>query len=271
MTKDTYLKLTLVLAVYYDTVNQKYRYYYTSSNHLLFDRAFTVSTNHDMLDFFDKILSLDLINTYYMKRPSSGWILAGLPNIEVRIYRLKGIPIGTGVRLPDYLTHSRSLMSLTHHKTQGYAYNDNMCFFRCLALHLGASLRALESPAKRLREKLEKYSKKSYEEGVEVNMLTAIEDFFKTTINVYSLQENKVAEIVQISTKLFKKVMHLNLYENHFSCISNFTSFAKKYSCTICGRILAESCHLKRHMAECTTEVTEIYCGGKYRNIYSRS
>ena len=35
----------------YDTANKVYRYYYNSTNHLLFDRAFTVSTNQDMTTF----------------------------------------------------------------------------------------------------------------------------------------------------------------------------------------------------------------------------
>lgn len=44
----------------YDTVNQVYRYFYISSNHYLFDRAFTISSNHDMTAFFNKIVSLQL-------------------------------------------------------------------------------------------------------------------------------------------------------------------------------------------------------------------
>ena len=36
----------------YDTVNKVYRYYCVSYNHYLFDRAFTISTNDKMTDFF---------------------------------------------------------------------------------------------------------------------------------------------------------------------------------------------------------------------------
>ena len=80
-------------SVLYDIVNKTYRYFYVSSNQLLFERAFTVSTYADMNDFYAKILSLDLANNYYMKRPSSSWVLAGLPNVEIRIFRLNGVPI----------------------------------------------------------------------------------------------------------------------------------------------------------------------------------
>ena len=84
----------------YDTVNQVYRYFYVSHNHYLFDRAFTISSNRDMTTFFNKILSLQLTDKYYFQRPSSGWVLAGLPNLEIRVMRLRGVPIGAGVQLP---------------------------------------------------------------------------------------------------------------------------------------------------------------------------
>ena len=39
-------------SILYDTINQVYRYYYVSSNHLLFGKAFTISTNRDTTSFF---------------------------------------------------------------------------------------------------------------------------------------------------------------------------------------------------------------------------
>ena len=56
----------------YDIISKVYRYFYVSTNHYLFDRAFTISTGQDMTNFFNKIFELDLANEYYMKRPSSG-------------------------------------------------------------------------------------------------------------------------------------------------------------------------------------------------------
>ena len=70
----------------YHTIDKVFRYYYVSTNHFLFNKAFTISTHTDMTNFFNKISSLDLANKYYMQRPSSGWVLAGVPNIEIRIY-----------------------------------------------------------------------------------------------------------------------------------------------------------------------------------------
>ena len=55
-----------------------------------------------MTDFYNKILSLDLTDKYYFQRPSLGLVLAGLPNLEIRVMRLTGVPIGAGVQLPAH-------------------------------------------------------------------------------------------------------------------------------------------------------------------------
>ena len=124
---------------------------------------------------------------------------AALPNIEIRLFRLKGVPIGSGVVLPDYIRKSKSIVCLTHHETDGYAYDDILFLFRCLALHYGASLRALEAEDIRLRLQTERDTGKSFEARVDLITLIAIEIWLKIAINVYSLQEDKSANVIRIS------------------------------------------------------------------------
>ena len=45
--------------ILYHTITKTYRYFYVSSNHLLFDKAYTISTTYDMRDFYEKIVTLD--------------------------------------------------------------------------------------------------------------------------------------------------------------------------------------------------------------------
>ena len=95
--------------------------------------------------------------------------------------------------------------------------------------------------------------------------IPALEVYFKVSINVYSLQQDASAKALYLS-KLSYNTMHLNLFENHFSYIKHFSKYAKKYICEICRRVFNRSCHLKRHAKVCSTEIREIYVGGKYRN-----
>ena len=141
-----------------------------------------------MTDVFNKILSLDLGEKYYFQRPSSEWVVAGLPNLEINIMRIRGVPIGAGIQLPNHV-----MTRDEHHRRDS---NDNLCFFRCLALHFGATTHALEGPTHRVKERVEEYAGKPFEDGVEVNMLPIIEGYFHISINVYSLDENKTAKII---------------------------------------------------------------------------
>ena len=203
--------------------------------------------------FFNKIVSFDISNNYYLKRPNSGWIVVSLP-----------VPIVVGVELLEHVKKSKSIISLTRNKTHGHHFDDNLCLFRCLALYFGASLRGLERDANRYREKLEEYTGKSLYEGVELSELGFVETYFHVAINVYSLQESGHATMLRLSRLNNFNIMHLHLYEKHFSYINKFKSFAKKYNCTICSRILNRSCNLKAHANVCYIETQEIYVGGKY-------
>ena len=80
--------------ILYNTIEDIYKYHYNSSNNLLFEHAFTVADREDIDRFMYKIINLDLATNYYLKKPSSNWILAGITNVEIFIYEMKHTPIG---------------------------------------------------------------------------------------------------------------------------------------------------------------------------------
>ena len=130
------------------------------------------------------------------------------------------VPIDAGVQLPPHIKKSRST-ELTRHESHGHAFNDNLCFFRCLALHFNGSTHNLETEARLLKENLEEHTGQSYNKGVEVNMLATIENFFKIATNVYSPLEDKTAKVIHLSDLDYENVMRLNLYEKHFHTFQN--------------------------------------------------
>ena len=99
-----------------------------------------------MTDFFTKIKDLNISEKYFYQRPSSSWVLAGVPNVEIKIYRIRSVPIGAGiVTLPKHIRNSRSVINLTHRQGEKkFPYTDNLCLFRCLGLHRGADNRTIE-------------------------------------------------------------------------------------------------------------------------------
>ena len=168
----------------------------------------------------------------------------GLLNVEIRVMKIRGVPIGTGVQLPAHIKNSKSIVSLTRDDPHGHKYNDNVCMFHCVALHFGASVHALAQAANRLKVGLKEHTGKTYEDGVEVSMLSSIEIFFNVAINVYSLQQDKIAKTVRISNPDYNTDNAMHLYENHFSYIKKIKSYTKKFQCLNCSRIFNQACNL---------------------------
>ena len=93
--KTTAFKINMGFGFMLDhVVTKEFRYFYPSSNNLLFDRMVTVSKKMDITTLLKRILDLDLTENYYMKRPSSGWIVAGLPNLYIQVAYLKNVVLG---------------------------------------------------------------------------------------------------------------------------------------------------------------------------------
>ena len=232
---------------------------------MLFEHAITIADRKDIIKFMKKIINLDLSTNYYLKKPSSGWVLAGLTNVEIFIFNMKDIPIGKPPSdLPDYIKKATSIYTLTHDKKYHDEFKDNKCFFRCLALHQGAKIHGLERITNRLLTQYENQTKKSFKNGVNIHHIPDIEVYFHVAINVYNLKEDGCADIIYLSHLPYKP-MHINLFKNHFSYITNFKAYAKKYQCNMCDRIFNRSDNLKRHTETCCTDQEEIYLGGKFR------
>ena len=59
-----------------------------------------------------------------------------------------GHPISRGKYLPGYIVGNYGLDALENDKNTGKPYQDNLCFFRCLALHNGCHTKNLERDTK---------------------------------------------------------------------------------------------------------------------------
>ena len=74
--------------ILYNSTHDQYKYYYVSNNHLLFDTAKLISKRKDIDKLIKKIISSDIPTTVYTQRPDSQWSVAGLVNLEMRVYYL---------------------------------------------------------------------------------------------------------------------------------------------------------------------------------------
>ena len=122
------------------------------------------------------------------------------------------------------------ILHLDCSKQTGQPYKDNLCFFRCLALHRGCHPSNLERDTRYFYERYAKASCDEFE-GVSLEELSDMEKLFELNIYVYELtelleEEDKkkvVAQLVQRSHRRYNSSMYLNLYGSHFSYIKNLS------------------------------------------------
>lgn len=90
----TVMKLNIGFGIVLKNVNtSEYRYYYVSTNHMLFNRAKTINTLSDVNAIIKEIYDMNIGEHYYMLRPSSGWSLVKITNVFFKLFNLN-LPLG---------------------------------------------------------------------------------------------------------------------------------------------------------------------------------
>ena len=242
---------------------QELVYYWASrNNQLLFQQPLLINCQRDIDNFIESILSIDL--KAHVLYPNSKFSFIKSTNITFYVTHQHGVPIGSGRTLPSYIMNNKGLYALV--KTRGIPYQDNLCLFRCLALHNGAKVTALEIPAKRL---FEQYCDKVGIDcldfaGVSLADLEQVSTIFKVGINVYEQTEERSSKQAFHSVKQ-DNIMYLNLYKDHFSYIKDLDKYSSSYLCTKCKKIFSRHSHLKRHSGTCDASTRQVYRSGVYR------
>ena len=249
----------------------RFRYYHSSNNCCgrYLEEPSLVTNSQTLNAFLERIKETDVLQSAIAQRPNSDWVVELVTNVTFFLNRIIHHPIGcVGVTLPDYLKHNKAVVGLAKDE-HGATYNDNLCLFRCLALHQGCDVRHLEATLSTLYAK---YSHKDVHDfaGVTIDDLSKIEATFGVNVVVYKLDEitdgTTVGELVRRSLCQFTDTMTLNLYETHFSYIRDINMYCHSYRCSRCGESLWKyPSLLKRHELTCEGGIRRVYKGGVYR------
>ena len=122
------------------------RYYHSSNNCCgRYLEEPSLITNRDDFDrFLARIQESDILQWAVAQRPNSDWVCEHVTNATFFLNRIVDHPIGcVGINLPDYVKNNKAIFGLEKDCYRKTTYNDNLCLFRCLALHLGREAAAL--------------------------------------------------------------------------------------------------------------------------------
>ena len=154
-----------------------------------------------------------------------------------------------------------------NHGLRNVNAGDNLCFFRCLAVHRGANPHKCEKTAKNLFYTYCTRFDVTPGDFAAVQLFDFIhlEDFFKLNLIAYEL-DGKVAKLVHRSRDFYKETMRLNVYENHLSVIVDFEQYCGVYQCVHCNKLWNDISHSYHHTKSCTTTVRKVFPGGIHKN-----
>ncbi|KAL5262624.1 hypothetical protein ACHWQZ_G008128 [Mnemiopsis leidyi] len=251
--------------------DQSLHYYYASQNNqLLFSDPHFVGNLEDLSKLARRIDELDLLS--HVTYPNSKFSFVRITNVSYFLTKVLKCPIGAANDFPAYLKNNRGLNSLVSYR--GKPYKDQLCFFRCLALFMGANIDALERKTKELFERYLSETKIMALEfsGVSLNELEEASRIFDIGICVFSQNENGATENV-FRTLKEDNVMHIHLHKEHFSYIKNLKLFSHSFRCGKCNKLFPTLFRQRRHSATCEAATRDIYVGGAFepnRTIFDK-
>ena len=91
--------------------------------------------------------------------------------------------------LPTYIKKNKAVIGLEREPIHHKRYNDNLCLFKCIALHRGGDRYHLESAVEKLYETYDDVPMEEFT-GVTLEDLYRVETTFQTNVCVYKLVES---------------------------------------------------------------------------------
>ena len=208
------------------------------------------------------------LDTDNINRPDTKWVFENHFNVDVKVVLDRQPLLGTGP-LPDWLrnlAHSSYMLSLD-------TYQDNLCLWRCIAVHQGlrpdrstTAARELAKGFFNLKAAPQDCRKTSLDELDEVEKHLNKKQIFKDWlgIRVYEPERLKDGEVVwhlrRTPPAKLTNILTIGIYEGHAFFIKNISKIAEVYVCIHCRARFTQACNFKRHTERCVQGKTVIEC-----------
>ena len=181
---------------------------------------------------------------------------------------LTNFPLGcTNIVLPEFLNKRRGLRFLVSNPQTREVFNDNLCLFRCLAVHRNVQ---------NIERSVEIYSHQwcQFKQiandlfgGVSLDDLPELEKFFQINMYIFHLDEDIKATTLYASADTYQDTLYMNAWDRHLMLVTNLRVFCKKFVCDKCIYMCNRLKNLKRHVNTCTGSITKLQFPGKYYKV----
>ena len=248
----------------------KFRYFYAQENNTLLEQSKLVS-NKDYLTKLKEILKkTDLIESCTKERSNTKWRFFKLTNLTIFTALLRDIPMGCkDAVLPESLLKNYTINCLTFEQNTRKPYNDNVCLFRALALHLHGSERLEEETSKLFNLFLVNSTNPGIKifQGVCMDDISSVEDIVGINIFKYDIDlidGAMVGEPARRSIKKYEKNVQFIRYNSHICYVDKIHALFKAFRCPTCDTHFQKTGNLERHLVRCCECVKHI----NPKNVY---
>ena len=203
-----------------------------------------------------------------INRPNTKWVFEAHFNVDVKVVLDRQPLLGTGP-LPDWLrdlSHSRNMIALV-------TYKDNLCLWRCIAVHRGSRPDRSTTAARELAKGLfnlkaapQDCRKTSLNELDEVEKSFNKKQIFKDWLGIRVYEPERLEDggvvwhLRRTPPAKLTNILTIGIYEGHSFVIKDITKLAKVYVCDHCLTRFTQACSFQRHAERCSQGKTVIKC-----------
>ena len=248
----------------------EYRYFYAHENNTLFDKSILLCTKADLTTIQNKVNEQDIIEICTQERQNTKWRFKLITNVTIFAALLKNVPMGCPDSvIPEPLLRNNHVNCLISNQDTKQPYNDNLCLFRALAVHLHGTTILETSTSKIFNDFLEKSGcdPKQFR-GVSMDNLPVVEDVVEKNIFIYDINIEDgdfVGELARRSIGKYENTVKLLRYNNHIIYVNNIDNFFKCFRCPTCDTFFHKADHFNKHLLRCKDRIKNIYP----KNVYT--
>ena len=171
--------------------------------------------------------------------------------------------------LPEPPLRNSNVNCLTFERNRLQPYNDNLCLFRALALHLHGNKKLEEETSKIFNIFLDNSEEGDVSkfQGVHLNDIPKVEDFLQLNIFLYDIDfvdGELIGELCRRSIRKYESSVKLLRYNNHICYVNDINALFKAFRCTTCDTFFSKMENLERHLVTCSDRIKHIYP----KNVY---
>ena len=215
-------------------------YFYAHENNTLMEKLKLVCTPDDIVNLEEKLQKMGIIDLCTRERANTKWKCYKLTNVTVFAALLKDIPMGCkDTVLPEPLLRNGNVNCLTFERNSSQPYNDNLCLFRAVALHLFGNERLEEETSKIFKIFLNNSEEGDVSkfQGVHLNDIPKVEDLMQLNIFLYDIDfvdGELIGVLCRRSIQKYEKSVKLLRHNNHICYVNNINALFKAFRCTTC-------------------------------------